>query len=80
MIPSRGVSACSRAAGHATRALPCEAGILAEVAIIQSRANRPYSLKSAFRRWLTSAGLALPRLAFITWPTKKPNSLSLPAL
>jgi hypothetical protein len=29
---------------------------------------------------LTSAGLALPCMAFITWPTKKPNSLSLPDL
>lgn len=27
---------------------------------------------------LTWAGLALPWLSFITWPTKKPNNLSLP--
>ena len=37
-----------------------------------------YPASSSFSRWLTSAGLALPRLAFITWPTKKPNSRSLP--
>ncbi len=27
---------------------------------------------------LTSAGLALPWVAFITWPTKKPSNLSFP--
>jgi len=32
----------------------------------------------AFSRSLTCAGLALPPVAFMTWPTKKPNSLSLP--
>ena len=31
-----------------------------------------------FSSSLSCAGLALPRVAFITWPTKKPNSLSLP--
>src|SRR3546814_14002579 len=31
-----------------------------------------------FRIWLTSAGLALPPVAFIVWPMKKPKSLSLP--
>ncbi len=32
----------------------------------------------ALSRSLTTAGLAWPLEAFITWPTKKPNSLSLP--
>ena len=31
-------------------------------------------------RSLTTCGLALPAIAFIVWPTKKPNSASLPAL
>ncbi len=30
-------------------------------------------------RLLTMAGLALPDVSFITWPTKKPNNFSLPA-
>ena len=32
-----------------------------------------------FSSSLTCAGLALPLEAFITWPTKKPSNLSLPA-
>ena len=32
-----------------------------------------------FSSSLSRAGLALPAVAFITWPTKNPNSLSLPA-
>ena len=31
-----------------------------------------------FSRSLSCAGFALPPVAFMTWPTKKPNSLSLP--
>ena len=31
-----------------------------------------------FSSSLSCAGLALPPVAFMTWPTKKPNSLSLP--
>ena len=31
-----------------------------------------------FSKSLSCAGLALPPVAFMTWPTKKPNSLSLP--
>ena len=31
-----------------------------------------------FSRSLSSAGLALPPVAFMVWPTKKPKSLSLP--
>src|SRR3990170_3781091 len=34
----------------------------------------------ARNRSLTICGLALPAIAFITWPTKKPNSASLPLL
>ncbi len=33
-----------------------------------------------FNAWFTISGFALPLLAFITWPTKKPKSFSLPAL
>ena len=29
---------------------------------------------------MTTPGLALPAIAFIVWPTKKPNNASLPAL
>ena len=32
----------------------------------------------ALRSSLSCAGFALPPVAFITWPTKNPNSLSLP--
>lgn len=32
-----------------------------------------------FSSSFSCAGLALPPVAFITWPTKKPRSLSLPA-
>ena len=40
---------------------------------------RPGSARSfAFSTSFTRAGLPLPCMAFITWPTKKPNSLSLP--
>ena len=50
------------------------------------RANRREDQRFHRRRYpsfffsssFTSAGLAFPLLAFITWPTKKPNSLSLP--
>src|SRR5262249_36771469 len=38
-----------------------------------------YADSFSFRRWLSRAGLALPPVVFITWPTKKPNSFSLPA-
>ncbi len=38
-----------------------------------------YPASFFFKSSLSSAGLALPPLAFITWPTKKPNSFSLPA-
>ena len=47
MIPPRGVIACSRAARHATRALPCEIEIMAEVAATQTSVNRPYNRVSA---------------------------------
>ena len=33
----------------------------------------------AFRIWLTCPGLALPPVSFMTCPTKKPSSFSLPA-
>lgn len=37
-----------------------------------------YCASFFFSRSFSWAGLALPPLSFITWPTKKPNSLSLP--
>ena len=40
--------------------------------------NTNYSLSCCFSVSLTSAGLPLPAIAFITWPTKKPNSFSRP--
>jgi len=41
MIPPRCVIACSRAAKHATRAMPCADKIMAEVAAVSISVNRP---------------------------------------
>src|SRR5687768_5851633 len=45
-----------------------------------SHSHAPHPLSFARSRSLTICGLALPAIAFITWPTKKPNNASLPAL
>ena len=43
-----------------------------------SRSSWSQPSSRCFSSSLTIAGLALPCVAFITWPTKKPKSLSLP--
>lgn len=40
--------------------------------------NHPPSF--SFKIWLTTLGLALPLVAFMTWPTKNPTNLILPFL
>ena len=47
---------------------------------VQQVARRRHEPESIFfSNSFSWAGFALPAVAFITWPTKKPNSLSLPA-
>ncbi len=45
--------------------------------VARSHSTR-HSFPPFFQRSLSCAGFALPPVAFMTWPTKKPNSLSLP--
>ena len=52
---------------HGTRARQLASGPL-----------RTFSRRASLQRALTSAGLPLPFIAFITWPTKKPKHLLLP--
>ena len=40
---------------------------------------RRFYFNFSFSRSFTTFGLALPFEAFITWPTKNPNKVSLPA-
>ena len=49
------------------------------VPIVHGGAGRDQPPSFFFNSSFSCAGFALPAVAFITWPTKKPNSLSLPA-
>jgi len=65
-----------RCCGHPPRGV----GFRAVVAEQRQAANAVGYASLRFSASFTSAGLPLPAIARITWPTKKPNSLSAPDL
>ncbi|ABQ66964.1 hypothetical protein Swit_0596 [Rhizorhabdus wittichii RW1] len=76
--PSEGWGPClSSARWHLRRKqtwMPAFAGMTKKVCWLDGEGQPNVFLSSS----LTTPGLALPPIAFIVWPTKKPNSLSLP--
>src|SRR6478672_662385 len=77
---------CNDQFAHAPPCTPAKAGVQPKkkTALLAPPGPRPspgYSQPSFARsRSLTTCGLALPAIAFIAWPTKKPNSACLPPL
>src|SRR6185295_2667441 len=66
-------------AGVEAHQVPADRELLEQETVQQVARGRPEPASMRFRRAFTCAGFACPPLAFITWPTKKPNSFSFPA-
>ena len=48
------------------------------VVLLRDAVELDHASRISRRRRFTSAGLALPRVAFITWPTNQPNAATFP--